>query len=202
MIFKSIYYLIKTLGLVLLVTINTAYAYDLAVGLGNFSEHIGVAQTDDQGNKAWLTFNPYLQIKTNFQFDILPKTDFIETNIGITLPKSDRDPNTSRLKYFINANYKHHFESVYLSLGTGLFFTRVWANGGEEELDNGAGTTSFPLPDRASVARNMIVNLALGKRIDQELNIELHTFIFNIESTDNRSFTAGINLSYFFGEIK
>lgn len=202
MIFKSKLNLTKLFGLIVFMTIHSAYAYDLAIGLGNLSEHIGVAQTDDQGNKAWLTFNPYLQVKTNFQFDLLPKTDFIETNVGITLPKNDRDPNTSRIKYYLNANYKHHFDSLYLSVGTGLFFTRVWANGGEEELDNGAGTTSFPLPDRAAVARNMIVNFALGKRIDQELNLELHTFIFNIENSDNRSFTAGVNLSYFFGEIK
>lgn len=202
MIFKS--KLKPTIALCFLFTFlsNSAYAYDLAIGFGNFSEHIGVAQTDDQGNKAWLTFNPYLQFKTNFQFDILPKSDFIETNIGVTLPKSDRDPNTSRLKYYINANYKHHFESLYLSVGTGLFFTRVWANGGEEELDNGTGTTSFPLPDRAATARNMIVNMSIGKRIDQEINLELHTFIFNIENSEDRSFTVGLNLSYFFGEIK
>jgi hypothetical protein len=44
--------------------------------------------------------------------------------------------------------------------------------------------------------------MSIGKRIDQEINLELHTFIFNIENSEDRSFTAGLNLSYFFGEIK
>ncbi len=202
MIFKSKLIPTVVVGYLFSALLIPAYAYDLGIGLGNFSEYIGVAQTDDQGNKSIISFNPYLIVKTNFNFDVLPKNDFIETNMGITMPKSDKDPNTSRLKYFINANYKHHFDSLYLSLGTGLFFTRVWGSGGEEELDNGSTTTSFPLPNRAIISRNMIVNLAFGKRIDQELNLELHTFIFNIEKSEDRSFNAGISLSYFFGEIK
>jgi hypothetical protein len=199
MIFKTKIYLIVLVGYLALS--SKVYAYDASVGLGNLSEFIGKIQTDDQGNSAIISLNPYLKLNIDFIYDAKNPNHIINSEIGLTIPKSDPDPNTHRLKFFGLLNYKYQLESLYTKIGLGLFFTRVWANDGEEELNNGSSTTSFPLPDKATVSRNAIVNLALGHSITTNLNAEIQSMIFNLTNNEDRAFSVGVCLNYQLGEI-
>lgn len=190
--------------LLCLFCVHRAYAYDFIFGLGNLSEHLSVLQ-DENGVKSPLYFNPYFDAKIDYDisevFSKNIKGVYLSPELGFTLPKSDPDPNTHNMKIFGLINFKYKFEHAYLLIGGGLFITRVWGDLGEEELNNGTSTTAFPLPDRTTYSRNAIINYGIGYHFDNHLNLELHSFIFNVESSEDRSFSVGLNASYHFGEF-
>lgn len=171
---------------------------DFNLSLGNLCEYVGKFQTDEKGGKNICSFLPALS--GSFDYFITPKL-VLSPQIGATLPKSGRDENIKRMTFFALANMKYKTNYVNLIGGVGFYFTRISGPGGEEDLNNGNTTDSFPLPKDAVYTRNFITNLGLGLDFTKEWSGELYTYIFNIESNEDRAFSVGANISYHFGEF-
>jgi hypothetical protein len=195
MIFKLISILII---LVAYFYLPNAQAVDLYAGIGNLSEYIGKVQTDDVGTLSGLTFNPYFKTSIDAK---LNQNYFVESEIGLTLPKTNGDAYTHHWSFLLLLNGKYKIDKFSLTLGSGLFFTRISGNGGEETLNNGNGTTSFPLPEKSVLAKNMIVNLSGKYDFYEQFQFELQTFIFNLTNSKSRAFSLATNITYQFGEI-
>lgn len=185
--------------LLLILLTKNCWAYDANISVGNLTEFITRVQTDDSGTLNVLTFNPYIASAINFNIE--NSSILLSPELGFTIPKSGRDQNTNRMTFYSILNLKYNFESIFLDFGAGLFFTRIWGNGGNESLNNGNSTTSFPLPDKSTISRNTIVNLGLGHHFNSDWDAEVHTYIFNLISRDDRSYSLLLNGTYHFGEL-
>jgi hypothetical protein len=171
---------------------------DLTFSLGNLCEYIGKIQTDDKGSTNACSFLPTFATA----LDMKMTNDWIlSPQIGATLPKSGRDENINRMTLFTLINLKYRTSYINLIAGTGLYFTRISGNGGEEVLNNGNSTESFPLPKEAIWSRNLIVNLGAGLEFNRMWSGEVYTYIFNIEDSKERAISLGLTLSYHFGEV-
>jgi hypothetical protein len=188
-----------TLLVFLIVMFSNIRAYEYSVGIGNITEHVGKIQTDESGSLNTISFNPLLNASLHYRYD---QNLSFSPEIGTTIPKSGTDSNIKHMSFYALFNTRYHYEDFFLSAGPGIYFSRVWGIGGTESLNNGTGTTAFPLPDTSSIARNTIVNLGTGYYLKSNIHAELNTFVFNLLSNDDRAFSWILNLSYYFGEIK
>lgn len=185
-------------SLFLLLAPEHVTAYDVTLSLGNLCEYVGKIQTDDSGSTNLCSFNPYLASSIDFsQTNQL----LLSPEIGFSFPKSGRDENISKMSLFALANAKYKFSEFHFLVGAGLFFTRISGKGGNQELNNGNTTASFPMPDSTVYTRNFIVNLGLGADFNKEWSADLHTYIFNILTSEDRAFSIAINGTYHFGEF-
>ncbi len=172
---------------------------DLYASLGNLCEYIGKIQTDDVGGKNFCSFMPVASMSYDY---FLNQSDFaLSPQIGASFPKSGRDQNINRMTLFALMNSKYRTQYVDLIGGIGLYFTRIWGPGGEATLNNGNSSDSFPLPKDPVYTRNVIINLGVSAEMTKEVSAELYTYVFNINEKEDRAFSAGLNLSYHFGEV-
>lgn len=195
---KKTKYLTPLFGLIFLFTSLPLRAYDVGLSLGNLCEYVGKIQTDDSGSTNICSFNPYLAGSIDYE---VSKQFLLSPEIGLSMPKSGRDENISKMSLFALANAKYKFSEFHFIFGAGLFFNRVSGSGGTEDLNNGTGTVSFPLPDSTIYTRNFILNLGLGADFGTEWSADLHTYIFNPETSEDRAFSISINGTYHFGEF-
>ena len=171
---------------------------DLNVSLGNLCEYIGTYQTDSEGSKNTCSFLPALSLSYEHYFT----TKFaFAPQFGATLPKKGADDTINRMTLYALANAKYRTNYVNLIGGLGFYFTRISGPGGEQELNNGSGTDSFPLPKEAVYSRNVIINLGLGLDFTETISGELYTYIFNAASSEDRAFSIGLAATYHFGEV-
>ncbi len=177
---------------------KVAYSYDTIFSIGNICEFIGKIQTDDSGSTNVCSFNPYLSSTVDFT---LYKNVILAPEFGITFPQNGRDSNISKMNIVAIVNSKYTFSMLHLFFGAGFYFTRLSSSGGEEILNNGNSTTSFPLPDSAIYTRNFIFNLGARFPINPKWSLDAHSFIFNLYNFEERSFSAVFNLNYHFGEF-
>jgi len=174
------------------------FTYDAALSIGNLCEYVGKIQTDENGGTNSCEFNPYLSASMD-----VPLTNqfLLSPEAGFSFPKKGRDENISKMSLFLLANTKYKWNFMHLIGGAGLFFTRISASGGTEELNNGNSTSAFPLPEGAVYTRNFILNAGLGFDFTQSLSADLHTYVFNLLKSEDRAFSILINGTYHFGEF-
>nr|BDT28077.1 transporter [Bacteriovorax sp. HI3] len=171
---------------------------DLNFSLGNLCEYVGKIQTDGEGKSNTCSFLPTLA----GSYDIfLTKELALSPQLGATLPKTGRDENIKRMTLFALLNGKYKTSYLTFIAGAGLYFTRIWGPGGDEELNNGNSTDSFPLPKDPVYSRNFIVNLGAGYDFNTTWSAELYTYVFNALESEDRAFSVGATLSYHFGDV-
>ncbi len=195
---QNLKYPIISLALILCTFSAYGYAYDAAVSLGNLCEYVGKIQTDDNGATNSCEFNPYLSASIDFP---LTSQFFISPEAGFTFPKKGRDENISKMSLFALANAKYKLNFMHFFGGAGLYFTRISSGGGTEELNNGNSTSAFPLPEGAVYSRNFILNAGLGVDFTKNISADLHTYVFNLLTSEDRAFSILINGTYHFGEF-
>jgi hypothetical protein len=180
------------------VFLQTAKAYDVTLSLGNLCEYVGKIQTDDSGGTNVCSFNPYLASSVDYAIN---DKFILAPEIGFSFPRHGRDEKISKMSLFALANAKYKFSMFHFIGGAGLFFSRISGSGGTQELNNGNGTDSFPMPDTTVYSRNFIINLGLGMDFDKEWSADLHTYVFNLLKSEDRVFSISINGTYHFGEF-
>lgn len=195
---KLLKYLTITIGLATALSVDNVSAYDTALSIGNLCEYVGKIQTDDTGSTNLCSFKPYFAGSIDY---IVTNELLFSPQAGFSIPQSGRDQNIKKMSLFILANAKYKFSSVYLIGGTGLFFTRIQGSGGMQSLNNGNSVTSFPMPESTVYTRNLILNLGLGTNITKEWSADLHTYIFNLTTSEDRAFSIAFNGTYHFGEF-
>jgi hypothetical protein len=171
---------------------------DLSLSIGNLCEYIGKIQTDSKGSTNKCSFLPTLS--TSLDYYLTPSW-VLFPQIGATIPKSGTDENVKRMTMFTLINMKYKTTYANLIFGTGFYFTRIWGSGGEATLNNGNSTESYPLPKDAVWSRNVILNLGVSTDFNEQWSAELYTYIFNVDASEDRAFSAGASLSYHFGDI-
>lgn len=195
---KLIKYPTITIGLIIALIAAKVSAYDTALSVGNLCEYVGKIQTDDSGSTNFCSFNPYLAGSIDYA---ITNQLLLSPEAGISLPKSGRDENIDKMSFFFLANAKYKFSPLHLIAGAGLFYTRIQGPGGTQELNNGTSVTSFPMPDSTVYARNFILNLGIGADLSREWSADLHTYVFNALTSEDRTFSIALNGTYHFGEF-
>lgn len=198
MIIKNLKYLTLLFSLMLLQYSAEVCAYDFTLSMGNLCEYVGKIQTDESGSKNLCSFNPYFASSLDYN---ITNQLILSPEAGFSVPKSGRDENISKMSLFLLANAKYRFSEFHFLGGAGLFFTRIAGKGGTQELNNGDATVSFPMPDSTVYTRNFIVNFGLGIDFDKEWSADLHTYVFNLLTSEDRAFSIAINGTYHFGEF-
>jgi hypothetical protein len=171
---------------------------DLYVSLGNLCEYIGKIQTDANGGKNFCSFMPTLS--TNYDL-YAAKNFYVSPQFGLTLPKSGRDKNIKTMNLYTFLNTKYKTSIVNLTGGIGLYWTRIWGPGGDETLNNGNSSDSFPLPKDPVYTRNFVIDLGVSKDFSKDISGEFYTYIFNALKKEDRAFSLGFSLSYHFGDV-
>lgn len=192
-------YSITLLGLFLLSSFPCyALVYDAAVSVGNLCEYVKKIQVDENGSQNACSFNPFVSASLN-----IPVSErlWVAPEFGLSLPRKGRDENISKISFAGLINGKVKWDRYHLVAGAGLFFTRISADGGDEELNNGNTTSSFPLPEGAVYTRNFIVNAGVGYDFTPTLSADLQTYIFNLLEKNERAVSVLINGTWHFGEL-
>lgn len=198
MIMKILKYLTLTIGFILYFSNKIIYAYDVNLSLGNICEYVGKIQTDDNGSLNVCNFNPYIAGAIDYS---LNKQFILSNEYGLTLPQSGRDKNINKSSLFVLANIKYKYNNFHSIAGLGIFSNRIKGPGGEERLNNGNIYDSFPLPDSTTYTLNLILNLGVGIDIDKAWSADLHSYIFNALTSEDRAFSIAVNGTYHFGEF-
>jgi hypothetical protein len=174
-------------------------AYDLSMSVGNLCEYVGKIQTNESGKTNLCSLNPYLSgsIISNYNNQFSFSSEF-----GFSVPQSGRDKNINKMSIIALANTKYSFDNLHFIGGAGFFFTRIAGKGGTQELKNGNSSIAYPMPDTTVYTRNFILNLGLGLDFNKEWAADLHTYIFNVLTKEDRAFSIAINGTYNFGEFK
>lgn len=180
------------------ITLNSSYAYDLSLGVGNISSHIGKIQIDSDATRNGLSFRPYIRTALDFNID---SNILISPELAFNLPKSSEDPYTKNMDIYAMLNGKYIYSDFQFILGGGLALHRIWGTSDTETLNNGLGTTSFPLPDHAVYSRNFILNLGVTYNFYTKYYFEAATQVYNLTTKEDRSFSLTMNVNYHFGEI-
>lgn len=192
-------YLTILFGLILTFAAQRANAYDLSMSLGNVCEFVGKVQTNDSGKMNTCDFNVYVSSSLGYMFN---EQITLSPEIGLFMPKNGRDSTISKFSFFALANAKYNFSMFHYLAGMGLYFTRTSGKGGTQDLNNGSTTVSFPMPNTATYSRNFIINMGLGVDFSKEWSMDLHTYVFNLATSEDRAFSIVLNGTYNFGEIK
>ena len=173
-------------------------SHEIYMSIGNLCEYIKSYQIDENGTKNGCGFLPTLS--GSIDYNLLPNFA-LTPQVGLTMPNAGVDENVNRFTMFILANAKYKINVFNFFAGTGFYITRTSGPGGDLELNNGGGTDSFPLPDEATYARNLIINLGLGINLNKETSAEIYTYVFNAFESIERSYSLGLTISYHFGEV-
>lgn len=196
---KKLKYPTLLISLLMLFSQRPIFAYDIGASMGNLCEFVGKIQTDDTGSTNVCSFNPYLAAFVDYPIN---NKFFLSPELGFSIPKSGRDESITKMSIVALANAKYKFSSFHLIGGAGLFFTRISGSGGTQELSNGTGTSSFPMPESTVYTRNFILNLGVGTSFNPEWSADIHTYVFNAETSEDRAFSIAINGTYHFGEFE
>lgn len=178
---------------------SQAFAYDANLSVGNLCEYIGRIQTDDKGSTNVCSFRPYLGGAVDYLF--FDDQLILSPEITLSIPKSNRDSKITKTNLVLLANAKYKVSIVHFVLGTGLFITRIAGDGGTETLKNGNSTDDFPVPEGSAFTRNFIINAGFGVDFNQKWSADLHTYIFNLTKSEDRSFSLALSGTYHFGEF-
>lgn len=191
-----------TILVALVLTISSLHAADmkndLTLSLGNLCEYVGKIQTDETGKSNVCSFEPY--VAAAFDFEVAQRF-YLSPELAVSFPQSGTDENIKRMSIVTLLNSKYKTGIVNLIGGLGFFFTRIWGPGGEEELNNGTSTDSFPLPNDPVYSRNFIVNLGLGAEFNNQWSAEIRSYIFNLTSSEDRAVSVGLQGTYHFGGV-
>jgi hypothetical protein len=197
---KILEYLTFTfLSLSCFVPLQSAVAYDATLSLGNLCEYVGKIQSDDSGATNLCSFNPYLSASIDYPIN---NQIILSPEMGFSFPKKGRDPNISKNSFFALLNTKYKLSMFEAIGGVGFFFSRISGSGGTQDLNNGSSTVSFPMPESTALSRNFILNIGLGAEISPSWSADLHTYIFNMLTSEDRAFSIAINGTYHFGEFQ
>ena len=181
---------------------TSAYAFgvkDTYFGVGNYTAMPGKVQIDERGDTNGLfDFGPYILAGIEYQI-FEDWSAFAEA--GFVKPSSGQDPLVSKMTYFFLFSGAYNFMDWVFKLGTGLSMTRVSTDGGTQTLDNGTGTTDFPMPDAAVVSQNMVTTIGIEYYLHQEISVKLEGHYFNLLSENGQSWSHTASLSYHFGNI-
>lgn len=168
---------------------------DFSIGVGNLSRFYKQIQTDENGSMNSWEFNPYLAAEIEWNF--FPRLS-VYPSFGFNFPEKGRDENITRMTFFTILPVGYRYHDFLARMGTGLYMIRISADGGTNDLNDGLGTTSFPVPDGAATSINVITYAGLEYFAHKKLSIRAEIFVLNIIDSLSRSYcyTAAINYHF------
>lgn len=172
---------------------------DSYLGLGSYTLLPGKVQTDENGETSGIfDLEPY--VLGGLEYQVYEDWSLIG-EAGLVKPGSGRDPKISKMTYFLLFSGAYNFMDWVFRLGTGISMTRISSDGGTQALNNGTGTTDFPMPDGASVSQNLITTFGVEYYFHQEMSARLEGHYFNLASDDAKTLSYTLSFSYHFGNI-
>jgi hypothetical protein len=180
-----------TRKLITLIAILFAFPSHSLIGLNSYSPQVGTYQNDRLGGTESFSFNPGIAFNMLRQWSgnhyFAPEIGFVSHDVAV----DDYSKSTTYILYDIAYAFS---KSMYLRYGLGNFMTKISGDGGERELNNGTGTSTFYLPAEDSQSYNTTLNLGLEFKVRETISFRGEFFIFSPLSGDrNVSFLMGMN---------
>lgn len=171
----------------------------LEFSLGNLCEYIGKIQIDENGKKNFCQFNPIFY--STFKSELIKEINWA-LDAGITLPEKGRDQNITKFSFFLLYNLQYQYSFITFESGLGFYFISISGNGGVEDLNNGDGNSSFPLPSENHISSNLVTNIGTKFTINNDWSTSLKFLFFNILNSSSRTLSVIFSLNYNYGELK
>ncbi len=128
------------------------------LGFGALSQFHDRVQIDTSGNTNEMKLYPYTSLGAGWNFS---KHFSLLSDLGWVFPHSRSTNNVTRSCYYLNTHIATHWGSSFqvgAFAGLGLFLTSIKGDGGQVTLNNGTGTTDYPLPFDSALASNITYN--------------------------------------------
>jgi hypothetical protein len=170
---------------------------DFYAGAGTLTQFVGRIQQDESGATNNFDFNPYLAIGTEFG---LYKDFSFAPEFAFSFPKSSRDSQISKMSYWAQLFAIYTYSDFKLKFGPGLIMNRISADGGTQSLNNGTGTSDFPMPNGSSTSRNLTLNTALEWQFINTVSARFEGWVVNLSDSESRSFSYTLSAYYHFGD--
>ena len=182
------------------ITLNcAAEVYDLNFGLGLTNETPGRYQTELNGEKSKFNNRLTLEIEGSYHLD-QSETWNLHADFGLLWPGAEVDY-ISRQTYYLTSTLGYMLNEAWeIRLGGGFYFTRISGDGGTATIRNGSGFTNFPIPEEATISRNMTLNIASTYEFYKDFSLKAETFIFNPTNSRNRTLNVALTLRYHLGD--
>jgi opacity protein-like surface antigen len=174
------------------------YLDDISLGIGNLTQFVNKLQTNESGSKNIITFLPYIQLSGKIPFT--ERFSFIP-EFTLTIPKKSNDDLITRLTYIVIGNVAYDWRRFTFLAGMGLSFTRLTADGGYKELNNGNGYDYFPVPKGTRTSSNIIFHLGTSYEFRKNMSAKVGLHFYNLEDSDERAVSYTIGLTYHFGDM-
>ncbi|MEC7276236.1 MAG: hypothetical protein VXV96_07940 [Bdellovibrionota bacterium] len=183
-----------------LCTVSKADIYDFNLGVGLMNEAVGRYQTDVNGDKS--LFNNKLALEAGASFPLDDDQAWrLHGDLGLLWPSGEVSYITRNV-FYMTANLGYSFTKEFeWRLGGGFYFTRISGEGGTVPIQNGDSTTNFPIPEEASISRNVTLNTSFNYEFYQDVSVRTEAFVFNPLNSRNRTFNVALTLRYHFGEV-
>ncbi|WP_127717375.1 hypothetical protein [Halobacteriovorax sp. HLS] len=169
---------------------------DFYAGAGSLTQFLGKAQTDESGSTDKFDFNPYISIGTEFH---LYESFSITPEIAFGFPCSGRDERISKWSYWLQALGAYSYKDFKFKFGPGLMMNQISSDGGTQTLNNGTGSSDFPMPNGSSTSRNLTLNTAAQWEFTKDVSTRVEAWIVNVTDSESRSLSYTLSFYYHFG---
>jgi hypothetical protein len=182
------------------ITILQAAFTDVTIGAGLIDEHIGLYQTNTNGDKNKFNYRVLLEAQTFVNFSLAGFDYILIPSFGFQFPKSTEESAITKYSSYLGLNLGYNLsKSFLLQGGTSFYMTYFTTDGGTTSLPNGNNPSQeFPLPEESSMATNITTNIALQYFLD-DLSFKAQGFVFNLMNSRNRTYTYALTMHYHFG---
>jgi hypothetical protein len=193
-VLSTIIFLFSFFGLT---NISAGELTDLSIGAGFINQFIGKFQTTREGDEN--SFEPRLYLETSVTYDLDTMLTFTP-EAALVWPGGGEEEYISRYVYYFNFLVGWRpVEYWSFKVGPGFYFTTISGDGGTDDLPNGIGIDSFPVPDGPSTSRNLTGNLAVEYYYwPLDISIKAETLFFNPFDSVRRAYSYTLSLHYHF----
>jgi len=169
---------------------------DIFAGAGNLTQFVGRVQTDESGSTNSFEFNPYITGGASFH---LFESFTFDPELSFDFPDSGDDKYITTWTYWIQMPVAYRYRDLKFKLGPGFLFNRISAEGGTVTLNNGTGSSDFPIPNGSSTSRNLTLNLAVEWNFVKDVSGKVEGWAINLTDSESRSFNYAFSFYYHFG---
>lgn len=172
---------------------------DLNFSAGIMDPMVGQIQTSASGDTNKMDFKPLLEISGSYA---LNESWHLIPSFGFMLPgdTDTRDDNITKLSYYFLANGAYIWNDFSFRAGTGLYITYIKGSGGTENLPNGLGVDSFPVPDESANTTNIVLSGGASYKFHENFSTKFETMLFNTLSSRNKAVSYSLVATYHFND--
>ena len=190
--------MLKQLFLFTFIFHSTACLSKWAIGLENYSRHIGKIQTDSSGSSNFLEFNPGINFSTLLEYSEMGQINLIPS-ATIFFPESTQDNLLNKYSAELNLHASYPlFPQLLLLFGASYQLSLLSGSGGTITLNNGNSTASYFVPSSSQLSHYLVPEIGISLKPNESITIGTQLIIHQILDSQKRTFSLSFNFSYWF----